>query len=526
MKKVRCTHPTFMYESHFLLSQRPFVAAPSADAYIPTRSLEQARQTLIRCIDRAEGPGLIVGPAGTGKSLLCQILAKHFRGRFQVAHLAGTRLSTRRALLQSILFELKLPYREMDEGELRLSLIDHLEPRSGGSEGLLLLVDEAHTLPLRLLEEIRLLTNIVRDAQTRVRLVLAGGMALEERLTSPKLESFHQRIAGRCYLQPLGRDETIYYVQEQIRRCGASADTLFTADAQTAVHVATDGIPRLINQVCDHGLMLAALGGHRQLDADGIEEAWADLQQLPIPLHEPPVLANRGPGNGSAGGIVEFGQLGEQPMIVAGTIGPELADVAVANLDSISRTLEALQNDPSAAGMVAGEAAAFALPAVREFSPTAGQGTEVELIFHGAHDPFGGQWEEEEVVIDRYALLEDAAIRSRRVTSSEGRALGAAVSAAAGSGSVNAAERRMGANEAPLSLDEDGAFDPASDPLLPDDSAIPLPPRRAVVSLRGVAQDDRDMIVVEDQVPPRQPPIQNRTKRPEYRQLFSTLRGK
>src|SRR5262245_15774295 len=200
--QARWSHPTFMYESHFLLSKRPFSAAPSADCFISTGSLEPARQTLIRCIDRAEGPGLVVGPAGTGKSLLCQILAEQFRGRFQVAHLAGARLCTRRALLQNILFELKLPYREMDEGELRLSLVDHLEPRSGGPEGLLLLVDEAHTLPLRLIEEVRLLTNVVRDGQSRVRLFLAGGMALEERLASPKLESFHQRIAARCYLQP------------------------------------------------------------------------------------------------------------------------------------------------------------------------------------------------------------------------------------------------------------------------------------------------------------------------------------
>jgi len=180
-------------------------------------------------------------------------------------------------LLQNILFELKLPYRDIDEGELRLSLLDHLEPRSGGSDGLLLIVDEAHTLPLRLLEEIRLLTNIARDGHTRVRLVLTGSLALEERLASPKLESFHQRIVARCYLQPLTRQETMEYLQSHIRRCGGSVDSLFTSEAQSAVHTATDGIPRLINQLCDHALMLAALGGHRQLDAAGIEEAWADL---------------------------------------------------------------------------------------------------------------------------------------------------------------------------------------------------------------------------------------------------------
>src|SRR6266404_4210971 len=104
-----------MYESHFLLSERPFTSAPTPDAYIPTGCIEQARQNLIRCIERSEGPGLIIGPAGTGKTLLCQLLASHFRSKLQVAYLSGARLGTRRALLQNILFELKLPYRDMDE---------------------------------------------------------------------------------------------------------------------------------------------------------------------------------------------------------------------------------------------------------------------------------------------------------------------------------------------------------------------------------------------------------------------------
>ena len=174
-----------MYESHFQFQTRPFIAAPQVENYVPVPPMEQARQTLIRCVERAEGPGLVVGPAGSGKSLLCQLLAEHFRReQFQVALLSSARLSTRRALLQNILFELHLPYRGMEEGELRLSLIDHLEPRGSGMAGLLLLVDEAHTLPLRLLEEIRLVSNFIRDGQPRVRLILAGSAQLEERLAS------------------------------------------------------------------------------------------------------------------------------------------------------------------------------------------------------------------------------------------------------------------------------------------------------------------------------------------------------
>src|SRR5688500_1724716 len=230
-----------MYESYFQLRHRHFAADPSTNRYSPDPPLEQSRQTLVRCLDRAEGPGLVVGPSGIGKTLLCQLLAEEFRGRFQIASLNGGRVGTRRALLQNILFELKLPYREMDEGELRLSLIDHLEPRLGGPEGLLLIVDEAHTLPLRLLEEVRLLTNVMQGGQSRVRLLLTGNMAVEERRATPKLESFQQRLAARRYVQPLNREESIHYIQEQIKRAGGEAGGVFTDDARAAVHTATDG---------------------------------------------------------------------------------------------------------------------------------------------------------------------------------------------------------------------------------------------------------------------------------------------
>jgi type II secretory pathway predicted ATPase ExeA len=515
-----------MYESYFHLSHRPFAAAPRTQAYVPAGSLEQTRQTLVRCIDRAEGPGLVVGPSGTGKTLLCQLLASHFRGRFQVAHLAGARLATRRALLQNILFELKLPYRQMDESELRLSLVDHLEPRSGGVEGLLLLADEAHMLPLRLLEEIRLLTNVIRDGQARVRLVLAGGMALEERLASPKLESFHQRLAARCYLQPLTREETLHYIQEQLRRSGAIADSLLTPDAQAAVYAATDGIPRLVNQVCDHALMLAALGGHRQVTGAGIEEAWADLQQLPLPLREPPTLSQAaGVSPTGAAGTIEFGQLRDDAAFVAETVGPDPASEAIANLESISRTLESLTTT-AASGIVSGTAA-------DDFSPASASGTEVELTFHGPHDPFGGHWEHEEVVIDRYASLEDAVLRARRTTSDEGRALGAAISAAAevaGFADGRKSPATKPGNEPPRDLHIHGAaddeFSPASDPLLPEHIEMPPATRRKTISLRELAGDDRDMIVIDEEQPRPAAPPPGRSRPTEYRQLFSKLRSR
>ena len=258
---------------------------------------------------RGEGVAMLIGPPGTGKSLLCQFLAARFQQSFQVALLASTYLDTRRSLLQAILYELGRPYRGLDEGELRLSLVDFITLSDDCNRGVVLLVDEAHRLPLRLLDEIRSLTNLTRDVQPAVRTVLAGGHVLEERFASPKLESFTQRISARCYLEAFSRSETQAYVQARITACGGRGGKVFPAETCHTIHKATDGVPRLINQLCDHVLLLACAAGIRQIEAAHVEEAWANLQQLPTPWNAPAAPSGEG--------VVEFGGLDDGPAEMA-----------------------------------------------------------------------------------------------------------------------------------------------------------------------------------------------------------------
>jgi type II secretory pathway predicted ATPase ExeA len=271
-----------MYETFFGLQHLPFSSVPAPEQYLPFDAIKTARETIERAIDRGEGPALLVAPTGIGKTLLCQLIARRFEGEFSVAMLAHSKLCTRRALLQNILFALNLPFRKMDEGELRLSLMDFVDPGPECDRGLLLIVDEAHTFSTRLLEELRLITNLVRNGQPRVRLLLSGTGRLEEIMSEPQMESFQQRVAARCYLHALTRDEVREYVQGQLIRAGA-AESVFSDDAYQAVHDASDGIPRLINQICDHALLLASVGRVATIQAAGVVEAWTDLQQLPTP---------------------------------------------------------------------------------------------------------------------------------------------------------------------------------------------------------------------------------------------------
>jgi type II secretory pathway predicted ATPase ExeA len=492
-----------MYETFFHFRERPFAATPVIERYFPAAAIEQARQTLARTIERAEGPGLLIGPAGTGKTLLCQMLAEQFRDQYRVAMLACARLCTRRALLQNILFELKLPYRNMEEGDLRLALIDHLEPSDECPHGMLLLVDEAHVLPSRLLDEIRMITNLVRDGVPRVRLVLAGSALLEERFASPKLESFNQRLAARCYLEPLSRDETAAFIRAQVRGVEGEVEQVFTDEALRAAFQATDGIPRLINQVCDHALMLASLGGRAPLEAAGIEEAWADLQQLPSPWQANQSEAST--GQSSAGSdVIEFGQLEETETPPAEGDAFEQVDQQI---EQIEQQVEAAQNDD-------------------DFQPAGSIGPEVELAFHGPHDPFGQRFDEEEVVIDRFSSLENSPLGARpRVSSAEGRQLAGALASAAGNGPPPglsiAEDTRVGdaAVAGPVSkgqaAEAEDAFDPAIDAVLP-------------VQQDNLAanSDDSDLIVIEDarHAQSSSAPVSARARRQEYRQLFAKLR--
>lgn len=377
-----------MYQSHFGLERRPFAAVPQPEFYYPSAQIETARNVLGRCIERAAGAGLLVGHTGAGKTLVCQMLADKFGDQFRVAHLSSAHLCSRRALLQSILYELGLPYRGLDEGELRLSLIDHLASRRESLRGMLLLVDEAHTLAISLLEELRMITNVVRDGESRVRLVLAGTSQLEEKFANPRLEAFSQRLVARTYLEPLTREETIGYIQHQLSQSGGDADKIFDDDSFHAIYNATDGIPRLINQLCDHALLMANVGGYMQIDSAKIQEAWADLQQLPTPWGE---VDSESLETGT-GDVVEFGDFeSEFDMETPATIAQPMEELTV----DATELLGAIERDVEEAVEIGSQPSSGLKSELREPLPSFSDNDPVKEI---CKDPFAEQFEEVEIV--------------------------------------------------------------------------------------------------------------------------------
>lgn len=538
--------------------ERVFPTYPQVSRYFPAASVEDARQRLSRVIERGDGPGLVIGGPGNGKSLLLQVLAAQFHEKFDVVLPACARLCTRRALLQAILFELGLPYRVRDEGDLRLSLLDHLLSREECPTGLLLLVDEAQTLSTALLDELRVLTNLVRGGLPRVRLILAGSSALEECFAHPDLESFSQRLAARCYLAPFGREETVQFIRAQVAASGAGPDDLIANDAWDAVFEATDGVPRLVNQLCDRSLVKAGEGNRPRIDRAIVQAAWADIQQLPAPWETPPPTTEPP----APLQVVEFGQLDELAVT---------CQLAKPSFDELLVTRNSEEDDALDVDTTELDFEEVSV----ETTPVAATTPEPFVVQPAANNPFLEEFEEEEVVLDNFAdwdnmfrreaprvqnlrdpefasLVQDAIVSSEtanspaaskspvlRMTQPEND--GPADSANSAT-QVSSGKSNRETVEWPLlriavvSESSSGGLesDYAPTPLMPPSAAWNMPQNDSATWSRQeisgsleqaahktLANEEEPVLIVEDDTPAPKSPV----RREEYRNLFSRLRS-
>ncbi|GEM_PF-1881220 len=316
-----------MHLKFFGMSETPFPTVALSEHFYGFDSVQSGLNSLGNALDRAAGPCLVIGAAGTGKSMLLSVLAQNQQGRKLTLTLANSRLCTRRALLQSMLFELGIDYKNKDEGELRLTLTDFLKNSDTCPNGVLVLIDEAHTLPLHLLDELRVLTNLIRNGHAQIQLILAGNSNLEENFADPSMESFNQRVACRAYLSGIGRDELPGYIAFQLKRVHSSVEDIFTIPAMNSIHTATSGIPRLVNQLCDFTLVCAFEKKLHQVDENFVQWVWSILQQIPNAIEEPTSTAGSSNQPKPSGSIVEFGSLDDEPTNSASQTNPLLPKI-------------------------------------------------------------------------------------------------------------------------------------------------------------------------------------------------------
>jgi type II secretory pathway predicted ATPase ExeA len=271
-----------MYESFFGMQRRPFSATPDPGCFFSCESVQAALDELIVCFERGQGIGILSAPAGMGKTLLCQHLVGETPGRFEVVYLGNSNFPTRRSLLQAILFEMGDEYSRKDEAELRVDLRSRLLSIRPAKEAIVLVIDEAHLFADELLEEVRTLADIAHDGSSLVRVILSAQPELEERLTSRSFDALNQRISNQVYLESLTLTESHDYLAHRVAWAGASFNDVFTREAVDVITRASDGMPRCLNQLADHSLLLAFASDQQPVARQTVCDALEDLKQLPL----------------------------------------------------------------------------------------------------------------------------------------------------------------------------------------------------------------------------------------------------
>jgi len=231
-------------------------------------------------VHRRKGFVVLTGDVGTGKTLLIRCLLRMLKdSEIACAYVFNSRLSTL-DFLHYVATEFGLAVSGKTKGEVLQDLRKHLIERHQKNLTNMIVVDDAQGLSIKLLEEIRLLTNLETEQEKLLQILLVGQPELDEKLDSFELRQLRQRIALRSHLEPLDLEETGGYIRHRLQLAGAPAEAcdLFAEETIARIYRHSRGVARLINTVCESALVTAFARQLTSVPPEIIDEVAHDLR--------------------------------------------------------------------------------------------------------------------------------------------------------------------------------------------------------------------------------------------------------
>ncbi|MFZ1098892.1 MAG: AAA family ATPase, partial [Steroidobacteraceae bacterium] len=244
-----------MYLEPFKLKQLPFRLSPDPQFLYLSKRHARAKAYMESTIWFTDGFVVITGEIGSGKTTLIESFLKELPADIVVAQISQTQV-TALDFLQAVLVQFGFSPFKMRKAELISTLNNFLIEQYAAGRKVLLIVDEAQNLSMRVLEEIRLLSGVETTKEKVLRIILAGQPELSAKLDAPQLEQLMQRVRMRFHLTTLTQTETRGYIEHRLEVAGAEGE-IFAADTFEEIFRYTGGVPRLINTLCDTAMMAA-----------------------------------------------------------------------------------------------------------------------------------------------------------------------------------------------------------------------------------------------------------------------------
>jgi general secretion pathway protein A len=271
-----------MYHAHYGLLRPPFEMTPDPAFLYLGEAHREGLATLVYGVQSRKGFVLLTGEVGTGKTTLLHALLAQLDRNTLAAFIFNPRLGPL-DFFRVLFDELGIEKPCSSKAEYLITLNRFLIERLEQDRPTLLIIDEAQNLSPEMLEEVRLLSNLETPTSKLLQIMLVGQPELAELLARPELRQLRQRIVLRHNLRPFGEVETATYVNERLRLAGYTGKGLFEKRAFAELHRVTQGVPRLVNVVCDGALLLGYARELRTIGANEIREVARDLALEPAP---------------------------------------------------------------------------------------------------------------------------------------------------------------------------------------------------------------------------------------------------
>jgi len=267
-----------MYDAFFGFKQSPFNMSPDPAFLFRSAQHEEALANLIYGVRSRKGFVVLSGEVGTGKTTMLECL-RDFLNTQQIAFasLFNSRLTVEQ-FFEVLAYDLELECDRRSKTEVLLALNGMLLERASAGRTTALIVDEAHNLEWDVLEEIRLLGNLENRKGKLLQIVLAGQQELDAKLDAPEFRQLKQRIALRCALRAFRADETQAYVNSRMACAGLQEQTVLSPELIDEIHHRSQGIPRLINTICDNLLLTAFAMESRTATFAMLDEVTSDMR--------------------------------------------------------------------------------------------------------------------------------------------------------------------------------------------------------------------------------------------------------
>lgn len=267
-----------MYKAFFGFTQNPFNMSPDPSFLFRSAQHEEALANLIYGVQSRKGFVVLTGEVGTGKTTMLECLRDFLDSqRISYASLFNSRVTVEQ-FFEMVAYDFGLQCTRTSKTEVLFALNEMILERANIGRTTVLIVDEAHNLGWDVLEEIRLLGNLENRRGKLLQIVLAGQPELDRKLEAPDFRQLKQRVALRCVLQPFRVEETLEYIQSRLAHAGMREQSVFSADILREIHFRAQGIPRLINLICDNLLLTAFALETKLATMEMLDEVTADMR--------------------------------------------------------------------------------------------------------------------------------------------------------------------------------------------------------------------------------------------------------